>query len=272
MSIGKPSPAHSVDQTGPSAYRLRYQELFDFAPDPQLVTDLSGVIREANHAASALFQYSKEFLIGKPLGLLISKSARQRFYNCLVNLQAGRADEFECRIDGRSSGTEAILRAIATDRSPIDADSVRWQFQDITLRRHAERTQRDLLQRLVAFQENERRRISREIHDHFGQELTALSFGLKDLEVDIPEGTTGRRRLRGSKRPWTGSAGRLMSWRLTCARRHSMTSVSAPRSKGSSGGGPTSSAFRLASTLRATAKVGSPPKRNWRSTASSRKP
>ena len=35
------------------------------------MTDSRGVILEANHAASALFKCPKEFLIDKPLGLLI---------------------------------------------------------------------------------------------------------------------------------------------------------------------------------------------------------
>jgi PAS domain-containing protein len=37
------------------AQRRRYQELFAFAPDGYLVTDMRGVIQEANQAAVALF-------------------------------------------------------------------------------------------------------------------------------------------------------------------------------------------------------------------------
>ena len=54
-------------------YRLRYQELFDFAWDAQAVTDPTGIILEANHAVAALFGCSKEFLVGKPLGLLLRR-------------------------------------------------------------------------------------------------------------------------------------------------------------------------------------------------------
>jgi signal transduction histidine kinase len=49
---------------------------------------------------------------------------------------------------------------------------------------------------LVSSQEDERRRISREIHDRLGQELVALKLGLNRLESDFPEGTSGRSRLR----------------------------------------------------------------------------
>src|ERR671924_391809 len=36
--------------------RQRYQELFDFAPDAYLITDVDGTIREANHAAAQLLE------------------------------------------------------------------------------------------------------------------------------------------------------------------------------------------------------------------------
>lgn len=52
---------------------------------------------------------------------------------------------------------------------------------DITERRQAEEARRELLGRLVTAQEEERRRISRELHDRMGQQLAALLMGLKTL-------------------------------------------------------------------------------------------
>ncbi|MGH8010782.1 MAG: PAS domain-containing protein, partial [Candidatus Binatia bacterium] len=57
--------------------RRRYQELFDFAPDGYLVTDVSGTIQEANRAATALLQTSWHSLVGKQLLVFVPQAERK---------------------------------------------------------------------------------------------------------------------------------------------------------------------------------------------------
>jgi len=52
---------------------------------------------------------------------------------------------------------------------------------EVEQRRHAERMRQQLLKQVVTVQEDERRRLSRELHDQTGQQLTALILGLKSL-------------------------------------------------------------------------------------------
>jgi signal transduction histidine kinase len=109
-------------------------------------------------------------------------------------------------------GLVKVLRDL-TDRKRME-DALR-EARDEQESRVAERTAElsranesriELLRRLVRAQEDERRRVSRELHDGLGQELTALILGLKALEGSIPEGSPGRDRLREVE----ASAGRIV--------------------------------------------------------------
>jgi signal transduction histidine kinase len=136
-------------------------------------------------------------LIDKPLGLMISYGNRPQFYQSLVALaHHGSTREFESRIGYNDESREVIIRATVTS-SPIHERAVFfWLIQDISQYRHNENARRELMRRLVSAQEDERRRISRDLHDRLGQELTGLTLGLKLLESDLPQGTRGRARLR----------------------------------------------------------------------------
>jgi PAS domain S-box-containing protein len=179
-----------------AAHRLRYQELFEFALDCHLVTNSAGIILEANHAAAALFKCPKEFLIDKPLGLLVRDGSRSRFYECLAKLRrAGGPDEFETRMGRGEYVRDVEVRATSAGTPAVGRATFHWLIRDITERRRAESARTELLRQLVSAQENERRRLSREIHDWLGQELTGLTLGLKVLAADIPPDTGASRRL-----------------------------------------------------------------------------
>jgi PAS domain S-box-containing protein len=56
--------------------RQRYQELFEFAPHGYLVTDMQGVIYEANRVAAALLGVRPQSLVGKPLSVYAAMESR----------------------------------------------------------------------------------------------------------------------------------------------------------------------------------------------------
>ncbi len=173
------------DQEG--SYRLRYQEQFEFALDARLVTDNQGIILEANYAAASLLQSRKEFLVGKPLGLMVIDSHRTRFYQSLLRLmKLVSADEFEARMGRLDRVRDVALKVNKRDRAPDEAASLRWLLLDVTEQKRAVEVRADLIRRLVTAQEDERRRVARELHDSVGQLLSALALAVKSVRDGEP--------------------------------------------------------------------------------------
>ncbi|WP_165221705.1 sensor histidine kinase [Aquisphaera insulae] len=82
---------------------------------------------------------------------------------------------------------DELERRVAERTSELEATNAALQ--------EAAAARADLLRRAVSMQEDERRRISRELHDRLGQELTALILSLKALERVVPPDSPGRGRL-----------------------------------------------------------------------------
>jgi PAS domain S-box-containing protein len=84
-------------------------------------------------------------------------------------------------------------RGVSSDITPTvraEAELRRAQAEQLTLQAHkieAEEERLRLLQRIIAAQEHERLRITRDLHDQTGQDLTGLSLGLKSLETAIDD-------------------------------------------------------------------------------------
>jgi signal transduction histidine kinase len=78
-------------------------------------------------------------------------------------------DALETRVHERTETLQVANSALANE---------------VAERRAAEQQVRDLLGQLVSVEEDERRRVSRELHDTVGQHLTALTVGLKLIGDD----------------------------------------------------------------------------------------
>jgi signal transduction histidine kinase len=78
---------------------------------------------------------------------------------------------------------------------------------EVARRERSEADRRNLHLLLTTAQEDERRRIARELHDEMGQHLTVLSFGLKVAKDETPDPSPARDRLQ-SLQTLTGVIGR----------------------------------------------------------------
>ncbi|WP_193196819.1 PAS domain S-box protein [Nostoc sp. MG11] len=117
--------------------RQRYQDLFEFASDGYLVTDATGIIIEANHAAATLLCMQQRYLVGKPLILFIAQPDHPTFIAQLNNFQ--QTQDWEIYLQPRR-GTPfpASIRLAAVCDSRGQRVGWRWLLCDITVRKQAE--------------------------------------------------------------------------------------------------------------------------------------
>ncbi len=126
--------------------RQRYQDLFDFAPDGYLVTDIKGTISQANYAAAKLLNIDQKYLIGKKLISFIPETDRQAFRVMLTQLYGmKRLQEWEVRLSRRDNTVcDAAMTVVTVYDANNKAIALRWQLREITARKQAEEQLREL--------------------------------------------------------------------------------------------------------------------------------
>ncbi len=121
------------------ALQLRAHEWFEFASDGYLLTDLRGIIHEANYAAAQLIGARKEFLLGKPLGLFMSEECHAAFYERLARLATStEVEQWESRL-ARTPGQLRSLLLKASAQADEDGMKLRWVLRDVTELREAQK-------------------------------------------------------------------------------------------------------------------------------------
>lgn len=104
-------------------------------------------------------------------------------------LESGKSSSVEFLIQSEDRG-EYWLRAAGRAEGPSNRSQViHGVLADIDIPKRAEAERSHLLRRLASAQEEEQRRISRELHDQIGQTVTGLSLGLKALEQGLAKGS-----------------------------------------------------------------------------------
>lgn len=135
----------AASQQALEAERQHYRELFEFTPDGYLVTDLNGTIQEANLAAAALFHAPQEFLVGKPLIVLVAEEERKEFRELLRRLRRGeKVERWEAYLQPRAGAPfPAGLRVNFIRDAKGAPIGLRWLVLDITEHKRANEALRE---------------------------------------------------------------------------------------------------------------------------------
>jgi PAS domain S-box-containing protein len=160
----------------------RLAAIVESSDDAIVSKDLNGIISSWNKSAERIFGYTAEEAIGQPITLIIPRDRLEEESDILARIRRGeRIDHFET-VRKRKNGT---LLNISVTISPVkDAQDriigASKVARDITERKRMERMLREaeLTGRLLQLQDEERRRVARELHDGAGQLLAALGMNI----------------------------------------------------------------------------------------------
>jgi PAS domain S-box-containing protein len=103
----------------------RYAEFFEYAPDPYLITDAGGGIREANRAALEMLKAARDDVLGRPLSEFIAEQDRVAFLTRTVGLMLGgtaKPPAWQAQVrtaEGEPIVAEFSVRAIPLKKSGI---------------------------------------------------------------------------------------------------------------------------------------------------------
>jgi len=189
-------------QNAREASEQRFQALFEQTNLGIALEDLDGRILFANPALCDMLGYKQEEMQGTNCDRFARPEDSAEDRDLFQQLRAGSIDSY--RIEKRyvkPNGAEvwgnlhvSLLKVVPNEPSRVIA-----MVEDVTERKAAndqlEKIQlelRKLTARLIEAQEEERQRISGELHDDIGQRVSLLAFGLDRLQHELPASAAGQ--------------------------------------------------------------------------------
>lgn len=173
----------------------RLAGILDIAEDAIIVTEHDHSMTLFNQGAVKLFGYDPGEVLGKPIDLLLPTRFRIDHINH-INMfaqvldsaphMAQRREVFGMKKDGSEFPAEASISRLSVGESATFTVIVR----DITDRLRKEQQLQSLTAQLMMAQEEERRRIARELHDDINQRVALMAIEMGTMLSDPATMTT----------------------------------------------------------------------------------
>ncbi len=159
-----------------------YRQAFQTSPNPIVITRLySGTFNHVNTIFSSQFGYSPKEVNGKTaldIGLWKDPDSWKDFRTIMRINQTTR--NFKCQIYTRDGQPRLVL--LSSQRITIEHEHFALTIvNDITKFTQAERQIKHLTRKIIQVQEEERKRIARDLHDSVAQDLSSLKITCSSL-------------------------------------------------------------------------------------------
>jgi PAS domain S-box-containing protein len=195
-----------------------YFVLLDAMSDGAALLELDGTILFGNRSLGDIAGKAVGKLRGSKLQRLVAPADRSSFEESLrAQSMQNIAREYSF-VTARGSATPVAITlsdlplGISSRGASRDGTTVLMAIiTDVSYRKATDATRAGLLERLISAEDDERRRIARELHDETGQSLTALQVGLRTIaDMDVhPDVRTTALRLRDIAAQTVDDLGRL---------------------------------------------------------------
>jgi len=162
---------------------LAYRILFDQMNEGAVTLTRDGLIAYCNRRFAEIVRTPLARVIGAPLRRFVPSAEQAAFEALRQGGSTGNArGDLRFRTGDGSPVPVAVSFAPLHAEGSADVIGVVGVIRDITERERQEDLRNRLIEQVMTAQDDERRRIARELHDETGQSLTALLVGLRTIE------------------------------------------------------------------------------------------
>jgi PAS domain S-box-containing protein len=180
LVVAKPSGEQVITLPGAE---LAYRVLFDQMNEGAVTLTPDGLVAYCNRRFADIVRTPLARIIGAPLRRFVPPADQAAFEALRQRGITGNA-----RGDLRFRTSDGSPVPVAVSFAPLHAEGsaevigLVGVIRDITERAQQEDVRNRLIEQVMSAQDDERRRIARELHDETGQSLTALLVGLRTIE------------------------------------------------------------------------------------------